>query len=919
MNRKLKAFGSVSFAFLVLSQSAATVSATENTVSAAPIGKWMSGEYHVHTVQSADASEPYMKLENVLNAAFRENIGQMPAETVTSLSFGAPFDYIVLSDHLRDSPRSPDGADNLTARWQAIKDQQTKLAALQADRKYQGKIVYSGFEWDMMGLDHGSVGIIDSNSNEVPVEAIHQFEWLYSYDTTPGMFHSDEATLWGARPQKADLKPDKNKTLEAIGWLKTNYPESYVLLNHPSRHNGDSSGVVTIEDIRKMNDKAPEIVFGMEGLPGNQMAAGKNRGELADIYGGADVMVAKVGGIWDSLLGEGRRFWNFTNSDFHFKVSSNRSYSSGYWPSEYSRNYTWVEGNTFKDVVEGMRSGKSYSVFGDLINALDFKAGGGGKQAEMGGNLQVTEGDLTTITIRFKSPEQNNYAPISAHPSSVTNAVKVDHVDLISGEVTGKLDASQYASNTTNATTKVIKRFTKEDWGQPDAEGYYTISYKVPADKNRYYRLRGTNLGTDVEGFTANGEPLQDKSYDYNGTPTPTENETRFNNINDRNYTSLWFYSNPIFVDVEALSDEQAVNDTIASVTTTLGDTSAVSSNVALPVEGLHGTKIEWKSSNTNYIRIDNNNAIVTRPSSGYSDANVTLTATVSRGEQSKDKNYTFIVKAYPYTGTPGNGIGKPNTSVSGSGGTIAADANGTVTITPDKGYRVKEVTVNGVSKGALTQLTGLKASDQVVVTFEKLPEEPEKPTNPTEPTKPEVTFNDISNHWAASSIRYVVEHELFTGTAANTFSPDRTMTRGMLVTVMHRLAGKPEAGTNHFQDVSENSYYRDAAAWASQNNIVNGMDSTRFAPEQSVTREQLALILFNYAKANKWNVNGSQSLGGFSDANSLSKWATDAMKWAVSNQILSGKGNGILDPKGAASRAEVAAIMNRFMAAFNL
>ncbi|WP_068613208.1 S-layer homology domain-containing protein [Paenibacillus tuaregi] len=936
MNSKLKSFICTSFTFLILTQSAATVSAAESIPSTNSTGKWMSGEYHTHTIQSSDASESFMKLENVLDAAFREDLDKKPAETVTSLTYGNPFDFLMLADHLRDSPRDPDGNDKKTARWEAIKDQQDKLKALQAAGKYLGKFIYSGFEWDMMGLDHGSVGIIDSKSDEVPIEAIHQFEWLYSYDTTPGVFHSDEEALWGPRPDKNTLKPDKNKTLEAINWLKTNYPESYVLLNHPSRHNGDSSGVVTIEDIRKMNDLAPGIVFGMEGLPGNQMSASKNRSELADVYGGADVMVAKVGGMWDALLGEGRRFWNFTNSDFHFKVSSNRNYSSGYWPSEYSRNYTWVEGNTFKDVVAGMRSGKSYAVYGDLINALDFKAAGNGQQAEMGGNLQVTEGDLTTISIRFKSPEHNNYAPISPHDTSVTNNIKVDHVDLISGEVTGKLNESQYAGNTTNDTTKVIKRFTQEDWGQPDAEGYYTVSYKVPADTNRYYRLRGTNLGTDVPGYTVNGEPVQDKSFDYSGSVTPEQNEERFNNINDRNYTGLWFYSNPIFVNVAALSDEQAMNDTIANITSTLGDTSAVTSDILLPSEGLHGTKIEWKSSNTDVIRLDNDKAVVTRPSAGTGDMRVTLTATVSRGGKSMDKPYTFIVKAYPPSGgSSGNspsggsspsdnsapGIGssnKPNVSVPGGGGTVTAGSNGSVTITPDKGYQVKDVTVNGVSKGALTQLTGLKSSDQVVVTFEKLPEQPGKPE---QPQKPAVTFSDISNHWAASAINYVVEHELFTGTAANKFSPDTTMTRGMLATVMHRLAGKPEAGaaSHHFQDVNANAYYRDAVAWASQNNIVQGVNRSQFAPDQPITREQLVQILFNYAKANKLNMNANQSLSPFADSGKISTWAIDAMKWSVSNELISGKGNGKLDPKGAVSRAEAAALINRFMTTFNL
>ena len=206
MNSKLKSLICTSFAFCMLAQSMATVSATET---------------HLPPIQQEDGClvstipTPYnrqmhpnlfMKLENVLDAAFREDLDNKPVETVTSLTYGNPFDFIVLSDHLRDSPRDPDGNSKPTARWEAIKEQQDKLAALQANGKYAGKFIYSGFEWDMMGLDHGSVGIIDSKNNEVPIDAIHQFEWLYSYDTTPGMFHSNEDALWGPRPDKNTLK-----------------------------------------------------------------------------------------------------------------------------------------------------------------------------------------------------------------------------------------------------------------------------------------------------------------------------------------------------------------------------------------------------------------------------------------------------------------------------------------------------------------------------------------------------------------------------------------------------------------------------------------------------------------------------------------------------------------------------------------
>lgn len=542
MRKIVKPVITVSLASLLLLQNL-PVSAKEQN------GQWMTGEYHTHTTQSNDVSEPYVVAENLLNAAFRENLDQLPIEAGASLNYGDAFDFIMLADHLRDSPRTPDGKEQLTARWEAIETQMQKVADLQEDGKYKDKLIYAGFEWDMMGLDHASVGIIDSKSSDVPIDAIHQFEWLYSYDTNTESFSKDQTAIWGERLAKEDLKNNKEKTIEAIQWLQDHYPESFVLPNHPSRHNGDE-GEVTIADLRKMNDVAPDIVFGFEGMPGNQMSPDHNRAEMKDTYGGVDVMVAEVGGVWDALLGEGRHFWNFTNSDFHFKVHSNREHSSGYWPSEYSRNHVWVEGDEFKDVVNGMRSGKSFAVYGDLITALDFSLDHQDQKAEMGEALTVKAGDKTTLTIRFKSPEFNNYEPITAHETSVDNKVEVDHIDLISGKITGKVSEDQYASNTTNDTTKVIERFTKEDWGEPDQDGFYTIKHTIKADQDRYYRLRGTNLEVDVEGQMKNGEVLQDQSLAPEGTPTAEQNEERFNHINDRNYSNMWFYSNPIFMNV---------------------------------------------------------------------------------------------------------------------------------------------------------------------------------------------------------------------------------------------------------------------------------------------------------------------------------------------------------------------------------
>ena len=271
---------------------------------------------------------------------------------------------------------------------------------------------------------------------------------------------------------------------------------------------------------------------------------GGDRGEMADIYGGADVMLAEVGGVWDALLGEGRKFYNIGNSDFHFKVSSNRKYSSGYWPSEYTRNYVFTEGNTFLDVVNGIRSGNAFTVYGDLISGLDFLAKNTNKDSiPMGGELKSLKGEEVTLKIRFKESDFNNYKAITPHDTNVTNQPKLDHIDLIGGLVTGK--ANDY-TNAKNPSTKIIARFDRSEWGSPDSEGYYTIDYKVEVDSDMYFRLRGTNLGINVPGETdKNGNPLMDEYLQKENFSTL---EDYFNAVNDRNYNDLWFYSNPIFV-----------------------------------------------------------------------------------------------------------------------------------------------------------------------------------------------------------------------------------------------------------------------------------------------------------------------------------------------------------------------------------
>ncbi|MBP3912416.1 MAG: hypothetical protein J6D39_13150 [Niameybacter sp.] len=541
MNKNKKFVVALSLATIMLMQNTMPLLAKNNEE-----GKWMSGEYHTHTTQSKDAGEKITTTEHILDVAFKEadftseswsQAAPWELPTQTTDADGAAFDYLVLANHLRPSFRNPDGKTQDLAFYQGLQQEIDKVKALQEEGKYEDKLIFSGFEWDMLGLDHAAVGIIAPNEEQM-IEGIKEFEYRYSKETKDTYFTNEETEKYGKRYNENI----KENTSHAIGWLKENYPDSYVLINHPARKNGGESEL-KIEDIRRMNDIAPNIVFGFEGILGNQMS-NDGRGESKEVYGGADGMLAEVGGMWDALLGEGRRFFTFANSDFHFKVRKDPtggSYS-GYWPGEYSRNYTWVEGNTMKDLADGLRSGKSFAVTGDLIDALDFRAKGKSEEVEMGDTLKVQKGEEVTLTVRFKSPEVNNYQTLFSTDTATTNEVAVDHIDLISGEVTGKISANSEAyTNDKNETTKVIQTFTSEDW-ITDEEGYNTLTFTVKADKDRYYRLRGTNLEVSVEGQTDEmGNPLRDEM----------KERPSADSINDHNYSDLWFYGNPIFVDVQ--------------------------------------------------------------------------------------------------------------------------------------------------------------------------------------------------------------------------------------------------------------------------------------------------------------------------------------------------------------------------------
>jgi hypothetical protein len=181
--------------------------------------------------------------------------------------------------------------------------------------------------------------------------------------------------------------------------------------------------------------------------------------------------------------------------------------------------------------------------------------------------------------------------------------------------------------------------------------------------------------------------------------------------------------------------------------------------------------------------------------------------------------------------------------------------------------------------------------------------------------------FTDIESHWAKEDIEFVVNRGLFSGTSDATFSPDTAMTRGMFVTVLGRLANadvKSYIETN-FNDVKSDAYYMGYIVWASKNNIVNGTGNGNFAPDHAISREQMAVIMSNYAKAMNLKLTGGYGENNFDDSAKISDYAKDAVKQMQMAGIINGKNGNLLDPQGTSTRAEVSAVLYRFVEMISL
>ena len=404
--------------------------------------------------------------------------------------------------------------------------------------------------------------------------------------------------------------------------------------------------------------------------------------------------------------------------------------------------------------------------------------------------------------------------------------------------------------------------------------------------------------GALPDGLTLNSDGTITGTPSAVGSSTFTVTATNKDSGSDSKEFTLTINPAPVLVNSVTLNKSELALYTGGSATLT----------ATVQPEDATNKAVTWTSSDSAVATVDQN-GVVTALARGT--AVITATAADGRGVSA---SCTVTVRPDIPPANPNYKI----TVEATQGGTVTADptaakAGTTVTLTPvpDRGYQVGTVTVTdrfgdavAVTEQADGTYTFTMPNGQVTVTvtFEETP----------------LPFTDVTEgDWFYDAVRYAYETGLMDGVGDSLFAPNSQTTRAQLVTILYRLAGEPEpGGDSGFADVAAGTWYTDAVAWAAENGIVNGVSDTEFAPGDDITREQLAAILYRYAACQGYDVSQRADLSGFGDASSISGYAQEALSWAHAQGLVLGFEDGSLRPQGTASRAQIAAVLMRFLAA---
>lgn len=574
-------------------------------------------------------------------------------------------------------------------RWQSVQEYQYPVMEYLSALK--GKPVFMGVESVVAGHEHTSMSVITGQlpraafaaplPSAPPYTAIGNAnalaQWTYCFDRGDTDTSRGGGQGWDCSVTGSANAADANwnvtaaklvnnaglaghlKTVEAVKWMAQYHAkQSYYVPAHLERagpFNPAGSNGFNVEHLRNLNNAGPDVAFGFETQPGHH--ASDNRGEYSPnrnafpggirvdsaggtTWGGTGIYGAQVGGVWDALLGEGRRFWFFASSDWHNRGSfgpDDRRSTQDFLPGEYQRNFTFIADGRGEDgddrnkgkapkqyspqqIVDGLRSGNNFADSGQLIDRLAFVACVGESQedvaemveeaardntsvsedecATMGEKLVVRKGQSVVVGIAVRDPSGTSFSPYTFDNPSLKqvgisqplNKPVLDHIDVVRGLVTGykapgapdyagewprtwlvNPDMATVPAAAKNTSAAVIRTFSSADWkGKRD---FKVMTFKLSnVSASQYVRLRGTNLPAAVPYETdANGNPLADiytnasaptrltipctavGTTEFDGCPSHMEvvNGQKFLSYDVAAWADLWFYSNPIYVEVK--------------------------------------------------------------------------------------------------------------------------------------------------------------------------------------------------------------------------------------------------------------------------------------------------------------------------------------------------------------------------------
>ena len=520
---------------------------------------------------------------------------------------------------------------------------------------------------------------------------------------------------------------------------------------------------------------------------------------------------------------------------------------------------TKVEGNGIATAAAVAANNNTVKADEAVVNKLNAVAGNTTATAENTNIVIQTYMDMTITGVDASSEKKTITVDIQPMYRTVATTADVKN----GGEIVLKGDES-----------KAVNAVQIGNPQKLEVSGETTVSIQLP-----------TGFVTDATAKIF----VQHKGYEYEATVTKD---------NAGVYTAT--FTNPHGFSPFTISmTSQAVAQIGETKYTSLQDAvNAVENNGTIKIVGGNKDYTATISGSSKTIKVKN---------SLTDEIKVTVNGESKTIKPSEDATFTYTKPSSGSSGGSSSGktTYKVTTSAVNNGGVNASPSNAekgatiTITLSPDKGYKLDKLTV---TDGSGKSVSTVKKSDTVYtftmpasavtvgVSYAKADETPSK-----------TAFNDVSaNDWFASAVDYVTGKGMMNGTAANTFSPKANTTRGMLMTVLARHAGEDTTGGS--------VWYEKGMNWAKANGVSDGTN-----PQVNITREQLAAMLYRYAQNKKYDVSGAKSLDGYTDAQSVSSYAVPALQWANAAGVVNGKSGSKLDPKGYATRAEVAAMLMRF------